>query len=297
MELEFLHCFETVARLQSITLASDELNLSPSAISSGLRKLEAELNCSLFERTPRGVVLTQNGEYFRKWANKNSGFLSQLQKDLRVTATKQGTLRIGTAIESDTLFILLSYFQKNHPNVKVEVLGERFLLENYLMSDLDAFVVSENDKRDLPGVFLAQRKTIFVLMRDEHPLSNRQSLSLDDLKGQRFVFSEHNGELEWTFDFCCEHGFVPDVQFLCEDYDGRLDVVAHSDILAIGYNTMRLLRESMRGIKAIPLETGEEMNKRFFLVWRKEHLNPLVELLIKDALEFTEKGRDYFLNK
>ena len=78
MELEFLHCFETVARLQSITLASDELNLSPSAISSGLRKLEAELNCSLFERTPRGVVLTQNGEYFRKWANKNSGFLSQL---------------------------------------------------------------------------------------------------------------------------------------------------------------------------------------------------------------------------
>lgn len=297
MELEFLHCFETVARLQSITLASDELNLSPSAISSGLRKLEAELNCSLFERTPRGVVLTPNGEYFRKWANKNSGFLSQLQKDLRVTATQQGTLRIGTAIESDTLFILLSYFQKNHPNVKVEVLGERFLLENYLMSDLDAFVVSENDKRDLPGVFLAQRKTIFVLMRDEHPLSNRQSLSLDDLKGQRFVFSEHNGELEWTFDFCCEHGFVPDVQFLCEDYDGRLDVVAHSDILAIGYNTMRLLRESMRGIKAIPLETGEEMNKRFFLVWRKEHLNPLVELLIKDALEFTEKGRDYFLNK
>ena len=297
MELDFLHCFETVARLQSITLASDVLNLSPSAISSGLRKLEAELNCSLFERTPKGEVLTPTGEYFRKWANKNSDFLPQLQNNLRKTASEQGTLRIGTAIESDTLFILLSFFRKNHPNVRIEILGERFLLENYLMSDLDAFVVPENDKRDLPGILLAHRRTIFVLMRDEHPLANRHSLSLEDLRGQRFVFSEHNGKLEWTFDFCCEHGFIPDVQFLGEDYDGRLDVVAHSDMLAIGYNTMRLLRESMRGIKAIPLETGEEMNKRFFLVWRKEHLNPLVELLINDALEFTEKGRDYFLYK
>lgn len=297
MDVDFLKSFIAVAEVQSITLAADMLNISPSALSSSLQKLEKELGYSLFERSTKGLRLTNSGTFFLEWAKKNAGFREKLDNHLRVSATREGVLRIGTMIESDTLFIMLSAFQKKHPKIRVDLYGEKSLLDNYLLSDLDAFVVSENDKRDLPGVLLAQRRTLYVLMRETHPLANREFLRLEDLKGQAFVFSTHDGQLEWTYDYCCSHGFRPNVQHLLEDFDGKMDILANSDTLAIGYNTMRLLRESMRGIKTIPLKVEEKMSERFYLVWRKENLNPLARLLIDFALEFEKKGRSAFLEK
>lgn len=297
MDLDFLKSFITIAEMKSITVAAEKLNISPSALSNGLQKLEKELGYILFDRTAKGMLLTNSGVFFLEWAKKNSLFREKLDTVLHRSATEAGVLRIGTAVENDTLFILLSVFQKKYPNIRVELFGEKSLLDNYLVSDLDAFVVSEVNKRNLPGVLLAERRNLFVLMRESHALAERESLTLEDLYGQRFVFSSHDGRIEWTYDYCTSHGFHPEVQYLCEEFDGKLDILAHSDTLAIGYNTTRLLRESMRGIKAIPLETGEKMFEKFYLVWREEQLNPLTNLLIDFAIEFVKKGRAAFLPK
>lgn len=295
MDIDFLKSFIEVAQMQSITLASDKLSISPSALSSGLQKLEKELGCSLFERSTKGMHLTNSGAFFLEWAKKNAGFREDLDTKLRMSATQKGIVRIGTTIESDTLFILISGFRKRYPDIRVELYGEKFLLDNYVLSDLDAFVVPETDKRDLPGVLLAQRRTLFVLMREGHPLAEHDHLTLEQLMGQSFVFSAHDGQLEWTYDYCCGQGFSPEVQYLCEDFDGKIDIVRNSDSVAIGYNTMRLLRESMKGIKAIPLAAEESMHEKFYLVWRKETLNPLARLLIEQAVQMDKMGRDAFL--
>lgn len=295
MDIDFLRSVILVAEMENITLAADQLNISPSGLSSGLQKLEKELGYTLFERSTKGMRLTNSGAFFLEWARKNVGFRQELDKRLKISATQKGILRIGTAIESDTLFILLSAFQKKHPDIRLEIYGEKSLLDNYLVSDLDAFVVSEKEKRDLPGIRLAGRKALLALMRETHPLANRESLTLEELAEYPFVFSAHDGRLEWAYDYCCSQGFHPNVQYLCQDCDGKMDILANSDSLAIGYNTMRLLRESMKGIKAIPLQAEWSMIENFFLVWRKETLNPLAKLLIEMALEFNEKGREAFM--
>jgi DNA-binding transcriptional LysR family regulator len=297
VDIDILSSFITVAEMQNITLASETLNISPSALSSSLQKLERELGCKLFERSTKGMHLTGSGRFFLEWAKKNSRFREKLEEKLNVSATQKGTLRIGTMIESDTLFIFLSAFQKRHPGVRVELYGEKSLRNNYLLSDLDAFVVAEKDKRDLPGVLLAKRNTLYVLMRETHPLAERDELRLEDLKEQAFVFSAHEGQLEWSYDYCRAQGFWPNVQYLCEEFDGKLDILANSDTLTIGFNTMRLLRESMKGLKAVPLAVDEGMTDRFYLVWRKKTLNPLANLMIDFAMEFQEKGRMAYLEK
>lgn len=56
-----LSSFETVARLGSFSAAAQELSLTQSAISKQIGALEGQLGVALFERTGRGVTLTQEG--------------------------------------------------------------------------------------------------------------------------------------------------------------------------------------------------------------------------------------------
>src|SRR5215213_7110257 len=59
--LNALRAFETAARNQSFTLAAQELFVSNAAISRHIRDLEDWLGLALFNRTGRGVTLTEAG--------------------------------------------------------------------------------------------------------------------------------------------------------------------------------------------------------------------------------------------
>ncbi len=67
--LTALRAFEAAARLQSFTKAARELNVTPAAVSHQIRGLESYLGVTLFRRTTRRLVLTEQGqraaEYFR----------------------------------------------------------------------------------------------------------------------------------------------------------------------------------------------------------------------------------------
>ncbi len=62
--LNALKAFEAAARLESFSRAADELNVTHAAISRHIRALEAEFRTPLFERTGRGVELTEAGQSF-----------------------------------------------------------------------------------------------------------------------------------------------------------------------------------------------------------------------------------------
>jgi len=57
-----LHYFWTVARVGSIRKASEELRVSPPAISAQLRTLEEGFGAKLFQRSGRSLVLTETGQ-------------------------------------------------------------------------------------------------------------------------------------------------------------------------------------------------------------------------------------------
>lgn len=295
MELESIKSFIKIAELNNMTLAAEELNMSPSALSSMLQKLEKELGYSLFDRSVKGMKLTPNGKYFLEWAHKNKAFKDRLMADIDRSAHSVGKIRIGTMINSDTLYIMLSAFLERHPDIQIELYDEKAILDNYLMSALDAFLIPKEDMQGQPGIKMAVRTSLLVMMHDKNPLASREQLTLDDLKEAGFVFTAHNGRLDWTYDYCINHGFDPDVRFVCEEFDDKLDIIARSDAVAIGYNTMRLLRAQMRKIKAIPLLTEEAVKMEFWFVWREKPLNPLMDQLSAFALEFDQKGREYFI--
>lgn len=294
MDIDFLRDFTVLAEQENLTEAADFLNISPSALSNNLHKLEKELGYSLFTRTSKGIRLNESGRYFLNWVRKNQDFTEKIIDKLQKSSNIRGVLKIGAAVETDTLFIFLAAFQKRYPEIRVEVYSGKPFLDQPLMTDFDAFVMPEQNC-ELPYIGLGRRKALYLLMREDHPLAGREKISLEELQNQPFVICANGGKVDWIYDYCRQHGFHPKVQILCEDLNRKIDVLANSQVLALGYNTMRQLRESIRGLRAIPLCTEEQINQSLVLAWRDCPLNPLADLLSQFALEFSEKGREAFL--
>lgn len=64
--IKTLQAFEQTARFGNVAKAAENLNLTPSAVSHQIAKLEEMIGQSLFIRGARGVTLTPSGErYFQ----------------------------------------------------------------------------------------------------------------------------------------------------------------------------------------------------------------------------------------
>src|ERR1043166_1333358 len=60
--LAFFQGFEAAARTLSFTKAAEELFITQSAVSRQIKALEDHLGLKLFERRPRALQLTENGQ-------------------------------------------------------------------------------------------------------------------------------------------------------------------------------------------------------------------------------------------
>ena len=73
-----------LARTSSFTVAAKELFLTQGAVSHAIKALESDLECALFERTPRGVKLTETGCQFLPYAEKILGEMETARKVIGV---------------------------------------------------------------------------------------------------------------------------------------------------------------------------------------------------------------------
>lgn len=86
--LNALKAFEAAARLESVSLAAEQLNVTHGAVSRQIRLLEQELGVNLFEKSGRGVRLTPAGRRLRD-STRDAFDL------LRATCAEIAELRVG----------------------------------------------------------------------------------------------------------------------------------------------------------------------------------------------------------
>ena len=70
MDLRDLRYFETIAELQHMGRASTKLHRTQQALSSCVRRLEADCGATLFEKSGRGIQLTDAGKVMQRWAQR-----------------------------------------------------------------------------------------------------------------------------------------------------------------------------------------------------------------------------------
>lgn len=95
-DLNRLQAFVTVAEEGSITAAAERLGVAQPALSASIRRLEADLGLSLFERLARGVSLTPAGRHLLPRVYEIFGILGALRHELNeVVSEPAGDVAIG----------------------------------------------------------------------------------------------------------------------------------------------------------------------------------------------------------
>ncbi len=124
ISLKQLRLFITTAQCGQITLASEVLELSQSALTRALARLETELGVSLFTRTTRRMRLTAEGSRFLPVAQR---LVHELEDGLGVLHSPAGgvvgrvSLTMGSTIGCTIMPPILKMFMKKYPGVRVSV--------------------------------------------------------------------------------------------------------------------------------------------------------------------------------
>ncbi|MCG6122575.1 MAG: LysR family transcriptional regulator [Microvirga sp.] len=186
MASQQLRYFLEVAQSGSVRLAGEHLNVAASALSRQIQNLELEIGMPLFERRPRGMVLTPAGEIYARYAHALT-----LEKDRVVSeieelrGLKRGLVRIHSVegVISDVVTESIARFRARHP-------GVRFKLVASGTDDVVAAVregladvgVSFNAQPD-PMVHCVRRfdDPVEAVVRPGHELAGRARVSLVEL--------------------------------------------------------------------------------------------------------------------
>lgn len=131
--------FEAAARHLSFKNASQELGVTPGAVSHQIKALEGELGIALFERQNRGVALTKDGEALYETLASTFQQVSQRLTRLRRTGDDHAvTVGSTTAVAALWLSPAVIEFWREHPDVSVHQVTQDKPFES--VQKLDFFV-------------------------------------------------------------------------------------------------------------------------------------------------------------
>src|SRR5580765_8301486 len=138
--LNGLRAFEAAARHMSFTLAASELNVTQTAISHQIRRLEEELGIRLFVRQNRTLSLTPEAKDYLPGIRAAFNDL-RLATDRLLRKDDGNVLTVSTLASLAAKWLLprISDFQEKHPGIDVHITTSTALVD-FRSGDVDAAI-------------------------------------------------------------------------------------------------------------------------------------------------------------
>ena len=188
--------FYHVARLGSIRKAARYLYKSQSSVSNAIKVLEDDLDCQLLVRTANATELTDKGRQLFDFAENFLQASDSLREDLRWRANSENVLKLGINKHYDEFTApLLKSFLQQYPDTELQVhfTDGEFLRQEFRQGDLDAilginFNLAGFTTDELPeDSILVMEDSVKLSCSKDHPLADRKSITIDDLKDYSFI--------------------------------------------------------------------------------------------------------------
>ncbi len=179
--------FMAVSETASVAAAARMINIAQSAVTKSIQELEDALAVKLFERTARGMVLTQDGHRFQASARKVIAAVAEAgQLGRGKPETLSGSLTIGVTslVAGYYLADLFARFQRSHPSVTISVVEDapQFLEHLLINGEVDLAIMVSNALGDPQAleVEALTRSPNRVWMASGHALADKAELTLQE---------------------------------------------------------------------------------------------------------------------
>lgn len=195
MDIKQLKTFLTIAKLQSFTLAAQNLGYAQSSITTQIQLLEKEFNVKLFERLGHNISLTLEGKRLLPFAEQILKLSDDAKNAMTYSDLPKGTLVIG-AVESLCIMRLpkiLKEYRLRYPDVEISLkFGScadflRGLKDNTI--DI-AFFLEEKINEESYVTEISFPEPMGILSSTEHPFAQKDSVHPDDLNGETLILTE-----------------------------------------------------------------------------------------------------------
>ncbi|MGF6772365.1 LysR family transcriptional regulator for metE and metH [Paraburkholderia sp. GAS199] len=274
LERSHLMVVREVERQGSLTAAADTLNLTQSALSHAVKKLEQQLGTPVWLREGRSMRLTQAGQYLLRLANRMLPQFELAEERVKQYAQgERGTLRIGMECHPCYQWLLkvVSPYLARWPDVDVDV-KQRFQFGGIgalIGYEIDVLVTPDPLKKaelHFQPVFDYEQ---VLVVADGHALAGEAYVTPEQLANEVLItYPVETDRLDIYTQFLTPANVVPKRHKTIETTDIMLQMVASERGVAA---LPRWLAEEYAGwMPLTPLQLGRKgIAKQIFLGTRK----------------------------
>ena len=207
-----LEAFVAIAELGSFSRAAAYLNLSQTALSHRLRKIEADLGVQLLIRSTRDVLLTKEGQALLPQVQRNLAHLSEAYGGLRKRGqSKQDRLAFAClpTIAIHYLPAILRQFSEECPSIAVQLHDQPVgrIYELVQLGEVEfgiSIIGAKHWDLDIREIFT---EPYVLLVHRGHPLAKQKTVTREDLVGQPFVgINTQSTNRQLVYDSLGTHG-------------------------------------------------------------------------------------------
>lgn len=267
IDIELYKVFYTVAQIGNITKAAKELMISQPAISKSIKNLENQLGGSLFTRTKRGVVLTEEGKIFYEYIKQAIELIDNAEnKFTDLIHLECGTVRIGasTTLVKEFLLPYLEKFHNQYPKIDIKIYTD---LTSDLFSKLrngllDFIILNMPYQQDEDIVFqnLKNIQDCFVVNR-AYPELIEKNLTIQDLESYPLIFQSPSSNTRKFLDtFLQKEGMQLKPSMELASYTLVTELTKSG--LEIGYVTKDYIKKELKEKQLYELKITPKIPKR-----------------------------------
>lgn len=292
MRLEQLAYFVKIADKKSLTYASDELFISQQALSTSIKNLEEEFQTKFFVRTPRGMVLSEDGKYFYEIAVKILNLSHELYEHFTPSDTPEiGTLSIGINKRNKNYFFtkVISSFYKNYQqyNIDYKIMNRKDVMPAVVNNQVDIGVISIlkiNKKFVLP---LPEELEFFPFHISEYSL-----LTCKDSPLSVFNTISMETAVKYPIILMAESDLINDLFYeMVMQYEESPNIIwadsteLQEQMVEDGLGNMFITRNDVLPKKAVVRVqiTNHILVESGFLLSKRAEENPLRDLFVREA--------------
>ncbi|WP_250474496.1 LysR family transcriptional regulator [Caballeronia sp. GAFFF1] len=202
-----LQLFSALARHRHMPSAAQTLGISQPAVSSAIRIMETGAGMQLFYRSPRGLLLTSEGETFVLHVRRALNELRHIPDDIAaLRGTIQGYVTVGALPLGRTLILpgAIARVASQYPGVRIATDESAYepLVAGLRAGDID-FVLGALRPNDASSGLTNERlmsEDMVVIARRDHPLAKAEGLTLKELSAAQWVLPRSHAPARGMFE-------------------------------------------------------------------------------------------------